>query len=153
MFSIISFLMTLSASYQLFINIHYYIIYITNIVNYADIYVCARGLPSSPTKLALLRSPFSDLHKPLHIYSLLESAIAHEVFQQQYSNIWKKGEYFNVTYVISILSLITDQPFLSLLLNIKSTRFSGGLSSLTRQAESIPARNSKVNFRHSTFFD
>jgi hypothetical protein len=45
-----------------------------------------------------------------------------------------------------MLSLIT------LLLNIKSARFSADLSSLTRQAESIPARNSKVNLGHSTFF-
>jgi len=85
MFSIISFLMTLSASYQLFINIFHYVIYTINIVNYADI--CVRGLPSSPTKLTLLRSTFSDLHNPLHISSLLESSNAHEVFQQQYSNI------------------------------------------------------------------
>lgn len=51
-----------------------------------------------------------------------------------------------------MLSLITDLPFLSLLLNIKSARFSASLSSLTRQAESIPARNSKVNFGHNIFF-
>jgi hypothetical protein len=133
-----------------FTKIFHYVIYTINAVNCADIGV--RGLPSSPAKLTLLRCTFSDLHEPLHISSLLESSIAHEVFHQQYDNIWKKGEHFNVTYVISILSLIRDLTFLSLLLNIKAVRHSAGLSSLTRQAESIQARNSKVHFRQSNFF-